>query len=84
MQHMEVPRLRCDLELQLLAYTTTTAMWNPSHACDLCCSSWQCQILNPLSEARDGTQILMDTSLVCFCCATTGTPTLGNPNVQTG
>ena len=28
-------------------------------------SSRQCQILNPLSEARDGTQILMDTSLVC-------------------
>ena len=26
LQHMEVPRLRGELELQLLAYTTATAM----------------------------------------------------------
>ena len=29
--------------------------------------------LNPLSEARDHTHILIDTSQICFCCATTGT-----------
>ena len=30
-------------------------------------SSWQCQILNPLSKARDQTCILMDTSQIHFC-----------------
>ena len=59
-QHMEVPRLRVASELQLLAYTTATAMWDPSRVCDLHHSSQQCQILNPLSAARDGTRILMD------------------------
>jgi len=32
---------------------TATAMPDPSHICDLHHSSWQCQILNPLSKARD-------------------------------
>ena len=32
--------------------------------CDLYHSSQQCRILNPLSEPRDGTHILMDTSQV--------------------
>ena len=27
-------------------------------------SSWQCQILNPLSEARDRTRVLMNTSQI--------------------
>ena len=39
--------------------------WNPSHVCDLCHSSQQCWILNPLSEARDQTCNLKDTSQVC-------------------
>ena len=43
------------------AYTTATATWGPSHICDLCPSSQQHQIFNPLSEVRDRTQILMDT-----------------------
>ena len=38
--------------------------WDPSHICSLHHSSRQCQILNPLSEARDQTHILMDTSRV--------------------
>ena len=42
-------------ELQLPAYTTATAMLDPGHTFDLCCSLWPCQILNPLSEARDQT-----------------------------
>ena len=35
-------------ERQLLTYTTATAMQDPSHICDLCHSSWQCQTFNPL------------------------------------
>ena len=46
--HMEVPRLGTELELQLPACTTATAMSDPSLICDLHHSSWQCQILNPL------------------------------------
>ena len=53
---------RVKLELQLLG--TATATQDPSHICNLCYSSWQHQILNPLSEAKDGTHILMDISLV--------------------
>ena len=50
------------LELQLLASATATAMPEPSLFCNLHCSLQQCQILNPLSEARDRTRVLMDTS----------------------
>ena len=52
--HMEVPRLRVQLEQQLLAYTTATAMWDPSRICDHR-SSQQFRILHPLDEARDRT-----------------------------
>ena len=34
-RHMEVPRQGAELELQLPAYTTATAMLEPSHVCDL-------------------------------------------------
>ena len=61
-QHMEVPRLGVESELQLLAAATAT--WDPSCYCDLHHRSRQCQILNPLSEARDRTLILMDASRV--------------------
>ena len=66
---MEVPRLGVKSELQLPVYTTdtATAMRDPSHICDLHHSSCQHQILNPLSEARDQTQMLLDTSWVHFC-----------------
>ena len=59
MQHVEVPRLGDKSELQLLAYTTARPYL--SFICDLHHSSWQRQILNPLIEARDQTQVLMDT-----------------------
>ena len=61
--HMQVPRLEIESELQLPAYTIATAMWDPSlhHIGNLHHSSWQCQILNPLSEGRDGTCVLTDT-----------------------
>ena len=58
LQHMEVPRLGVELELQLLAYTTATATLDLRCVCDLHCTSWQCRILNPLSETRDLTHIL--------------------------
>ena len=45
---------------------------NPSWVFDLHHSSCQFWIPNPLSEARDRTQILMDISWIHFCCATTG------------
>ena len=65
-QHTEVPRLGVKSELQLPAYTTTTATWDPSHICHLYHSSWRCRILNPLSKARNQTCILMDTSQVRY------------------
>ena len=55
-RHMEVPRLGGESELHLPAHTTAIATWDPS------CSLWQLRILNPPSEARDQTCILMDPS----------------------
>ena len=57
---MEVPRLGVKLELQLPAYSTATAMPDPSHVCDE--QHW---ILNPLGKAKGQICILMDTSWVC-------------------
>ena len=62
------------VELQLLAYTTATAMQDPSRVCDLHHSSQQCWILNPVNEARDQTHNLMVPSQIHFHCAMTGTP----------
>ena len=64
LQHMEVPRLGVHLELQLLAYTTATAMRNLNHICNLHHSSWPHRILNPLNKLRGWTHILMNTSQV--------------------
>ena len=64
MQHMEVPRLRVESEPQLLVYATATP--DPSHICDLHSSSHQCWILNPLTETRDQTCILMNASWACY------------------
>ena len=55
--------------------TAGASLFN-SHICDLHHSSQQCQILNPLSEARDWTHILMDTSQVHYYLATVGTPSI--------
>ena len=67
--YMEVPRLVVESELQLLACATATAIRDLSHVCDLHHSSRQHRILNPLSKARDRTQILMDTGWVHYCWA---------------
>ena len=64
-KHMEVPRLGVESELQSPAYGRATATWDLSCVCDLHHSSRQRQILNPLSEARDQSHILMDASWVC-------------------
>ena len=60
--------LGVESEPQLPAYTTATdtATWDPSHICNLHYSSWQHQIFNPLSEARDQTLVLMDISQVHY------------------
>ena len=66
--YMEVPRLGVKLELQPLAYATATvtATRDLSHICNLHHSSWQGQILNPMSEARDRTCAFMNTSQIRF------------------
>ena len=59
-------------ELQWPALTTAAAMWDPSLLCDSHHSSQQ----HPLREARDRTQILMDTSQFHYHWATMGAPVL--------
>ena len=44
-QHMEVPSLGLESELELLAYTTAKATWDPSWVCNL--------HPDPLSKDRD-------------------------------
>ena len=61
--HMEILRQGVELKLQLLPYTTATAIPDLIYVCDLHHSPQQCQIFNPLSEVRDWTHVLMDTSL---------------------
>ena len=72
LRYMVVPRLGVESKLQLPASTPATATLDPSHICDLYHSLRQRQILNPLSEARDGTRILMDASQVCFLLCPNG------------
>ena len=46
---------------------------DPSHVFDLHHNSQQHQLLNPLSNTRDRTYILMVPSQIHFCCSTRGT-----------
>ena len=48
------------------AAATAIATWDLSHVCDQNHSSRQCRIRSRLSEARDPTQVLMN-SWVCYC-----------------
>ena len=59
---------------ELPAYATATAVLDPIHIWDLHHRSGRCQILNPLSEARDPTRNLMDPCQIRLRCTTTGTP----------
>ena len=62
--HMVVPREGVQVELQLPATVPApaTATQDPSLLFKLHHSSWQCQILNPLREARDQACKLMSPS----------------------
>ena len=60
-QGMEKLLARSQIGLAAVVYTTATATLDLSHIYKLGCSLWLCQILNPLSEARDGTLILTET-----------------------
>ena len=73
-RYMEVPKLGVKLELQLPTYTTATATPDSSSVFDLHHSSRQRWMLNPLSQARDGTCILIFTSQIHFRRARMGTP----------
>ena len=64
--NMEVPRLGVQSELQLPAYATAIATSDLSCVYDLHHSSQQCQVLNPLSEARNRTCALMDAVRIRF------------------
>ena len=64
LRHMEILRPGVKLDLQLPACATTTARPDPSCICHLHHTSGECQILNLLSEARDWTHILLDTSWI--------------------
>ena len=66
--HVEIPRLGVESELQLPGYTTAIAMQDPSHIFNLYHSSWQCWLPDPMTEARNWTHILMDSSRICFHC----------------
>ena len=61
-EYIEVPRLGVESKPQLP--TSPPAVQDRSPVCDLHHSSWQCQILNPLSGSRDWTHILMYTNWV--------------------
>ena len=58
LQHMEVPRLGVESELQLSAYTTATATQDPSQVCSLHHGSRQRWIPDPLNKTRDQTHIV--------------------------
>ena len=62
------------IRVVLRAYATAIATPDPSRGCDLHHSSWQRQIPNPPSKARDRTCNLMVPCWICFHCAMTGTP----------
>ena len=76
LQHIDVPRLGVESELQLPTYTTATATLDLSYKCHRHHSLWQCQILNSLSKARGRTRVLMDTSQIQFLLSHIGNPNL--------
>ena len=61
---MQISRLGVHLELQLLAYTTAIATPSPAVSATYTAAHGNTRSFKPLSEARDLTQILMDTSRI--------------------
>ena len=68
-----VSQARSQIRATAAGLHQATAMQDLSFACDLHHSSWQRQILNLLSEARDGTCHHL-VSQIHFHCATMATP----------
>ena len=66
LQHMEVPRLRVQSELQLLACITATATRIRAPSVTYPTAHSNAGSLSPLSEARDQTLVLMDPSQVRY------------------
>ena len=56
------------------AYTTAITTPDPRHVCDLHHCSQQHRIPDPLSKARDQTQVFVDASQVHYCWTMAGTP----------
>ena len=75
-QLMEIPRLQVKLELQAASLHHSHSNMGSETCCDLHHSSRQQWILNPLSKARDPTQVLTDTSQLHYYWATMRTPRL--------
>ena len=67
LQAIEAPRLGVSSDRQLLFCATAPVMPDRSPICNLHYSSWQPQILHPLSEPRDLRWVLMDSIPGCFC-----------------
>ena len=65
LQHRQVPRLGFDSELRLQAIPQLQQHQIQAKSATYH-SLQQCQVLNPLSEDRDQTCILMVTSQVCY------------------
>ena len=72
LQYMEVPKLGLKSEEQLLAYSTATSTWDPSHICDLHHSSWQPG--SPIHWMRSGIEPASPQTLVGFVSAAPWTP----------
>ena len=67
-------RSRMGAAVEAYATATVTGIWARARATAYAAACWQCQILIPLSEARNQTRVLMDTSGFLTYWATTGTP----------
>ena len=66
LQHMEVPRLGVESELQLQSYTIATATRDLSPISRPTLQLEATLDPQPLREARDQTHILIDSSQVCY------------------
>ena len=67
LRHMEVPKSELQPQPEQRGIWAASVTYTTAH-------SNIGPLFNPLSKARDRTRILMDTSQICFCCATVGIP----------
>ena len=66
---METPRLGVELEVQLQAYATATATWDPSHVYNLHHSSTAMPDPQPTHQMRPGIEPASSGTLVRFISA---------------